>query len=639
MVRAVIWVLGATLAVSAAQMENDRLRLTIDETSGLVTVEDRAAGRSWQTLADERTTRTISVRALKDGIECALAAGDVKAIWRLDGREVCCLLTAKAKGKVPKVYYPAPFAAQKGERLLLPHGCGYAFPAEAVDLGGIAQMDEMPFYTRAMKMGCWGHFGEHVAADGTIVQDAGYLAIVETPSDANADFRVRANDCRAMNPVWLPEQGSWGYDRSIRYVFFKTATPIALAQRYRQEMKRRGYLVTYAEKIKRNPRLAEAYRQFYGAPDVWYWEIGGEKAKIVAELKRMGFENMLFQYIRRKDLGNWVTPEEVREVAKIPGVLQSEYDIFRDTMEPSMLDKIDAVRPQWPLEAWDRDDIVRLPNGEPARGWKVALKSDPAKPVVGCAHLCEAQAPRYVRERVAKSLAEHPYAARFLDVTGTSVGECYNPKHPLNRRQSEVARRDTFKILGQEFNLLCGAEDGLECYVPHCDYFEGNFSAPFYRVDGGRYMWKTYEKSPEIMARAIDPTMRTPFFEMVFHDCIASYWYWTDYNNRFEDAWWQRDLLNAVSGTPPMYLFTHAVFERQKERLAASVKITTPVARNTANAPMTDWRWLSADRLVQQSRFANGVVSTVNFSDSPRHLPDGRTIPARGFLYDPPVRQ
>lgn len=37
MVRAVIWVLGATLAVSAAQMENDRLRLTIDETSGLVT--------------------------------------------------------------------------------------------------------------------------------------------------------------------------------------------------------------------------------------------------------------------------------------------------------------------------------------------------------------------------------------------------------------------------------------------------------------------------------------------------------------------------------------------------------------------------------------------------------------------------
>lgn len=164
MVRAVIWVLGATLAVSvsAAQMENDRLRLTIDETSGLVTVEDRAAGRSWQTLADERTTRTISVRPLKEGIECALAAGDVKAIWRLDGREVCCLLTAKVKGKVPKVYYPAPFAAQKGERLLLPHGCGYAFPAEAVDLGGIARMDEMPFYTRAMKMGCWGHYGEHV---------------------------------------------------------------------------------------------------------------------------------------------------------------------------------------------------------------------------------------------------------------------------------------------------------------------------------------------------------------------------------------------------------------------------------------------------------------------------------------------
>ncbi len=57
-------------AVGAAQLENAQMRLTIDETSGAVAVEDRTAGRSWKTLIDERTARTVSVRSLKDAIEC-----------------------------------------------------------------------------------------------------------------------------------------------------------------------------------------------------------------------------------------------------------------------------------------------------------------------------------------------------------------------------------------------------------------------------------------------------------------------------------------------------------------------------------------------------------------------------------------
>ena len=58
------------------------------------------------------------------------------------------------------------------------------------------------------------------------------------------------------------------------------------------------------------------------------------------------------------------------------------------------------------------------------------------------------------------------------------------------------------------------------------------------------------------MARGMDHATRCPFREMVFHDCVSSTWYWTDYNNKFPHDWWKRDLLNVVSGTPPMYLFT-----------------------------------------------------------------------------------
>lgn len=291
-----------------------------------------------------------------------------------------------------------------------------------------------------------------------------------------------------------------------------------------------------------------------------------------------------------------------------------------------MLPKIDAVRPHWPLEVWDRGDYVMDAKGEVARGWKVALKEDPTKPVVGCIRICAARGPYYQRQRLEKRLAEAPYSARFYDVTGTGISECYHPKHPLTLRQSVDARRAMLGLPGREYGLVTGTEEGLECFVPECDYLEGNFSAYTWRVDGGRYMWKTYETSPKVMKYAIDPATRCPFWEMVFHDCVSTFWYWTDYNNRFLDTWWQRDVLNAITGTAPMYLFTPEVFAAQKKRLAASVKVAARTARETADALLVDYRWLSADRLVQESRFSNGVVVTVNFSETPRTLADGRTL-------------
>jgi hypothetical protein len=44
---------------------------------------------------------------------------------------------------------------------------------------------------------------------------------------------------------------------------------------------------------------------------------------------------------------------------------------------------------------------------------------------------------------------------------------------------------------------------------------------------------------------------------------------------------------------------------------------------------MVDHRILSPDRTVQESRFADGTVVTVNFGDAPFTLPDGTTLAAR----------
>jgi hypothetical protein len=46
---------------------------------------------------------------------------------------------------------------------------------------------------------------------------------------------------------------------------------------------------------------------------------------------------------------------------------------------------------------------------------------------------------------------------------------------------------------------------------------------------------------------------------------------------------------------------------------------------------MTDHRFLTPDRDVQQTKFANGVTVTVNFGENPFSLPNGKEIEPMNF--------
>lgn len=624
-------------------LSNGTLRVEMNRETAAFDVTDLRTGRVWRQMPAEGAKVVIRSAAVgSDGLSAALClkvegvGGDVAMRLALEGAELGIELDSAATNAVADAFdFPYPFEAQRGERLLLPNGCGYAIPVERADLG-TTEFDRAKFWKREMKMSAWGQYGEKIAADGSLEGAGAVLGLVETPADVWLDAHVRGNGLRQAGLSWGGENGRFGYVRKARFAFFVKGGPMEMARRVREEMERRGLAVTFAQKRARHPKMAEKYDLLAGAPIVWYWEAEGDKAGVARRLKELGFRNFVFSGVTRRDLNVWITPDEVREIAKIPGVLQTEYDIYSDTMPRAMLDKIDAVRPHWPLDACERDDIIRLEDGSPAGGWQVALKDDPEKkPTVRCSIVCPDRMLPYMRERISTRLAEAPgYGARFLDGNGTCASWCANSKHPLTYRTGAEACRRMLALPGEEFNLICGTEDGMEYYVPAVDYLEGNFSSWAYRVDGGRYMWKIYDETPEIIEKGLDPAMRVPFWEMVFHDCIVSTWYWTDYNNKFPKAWWKHDLLNAVTGTPPMYFFTRQVFEGIQGRLAESVKVTTPVARATFGVRMTDYRWLTADRLVQQSRFANGVSVTVNFGERSFTMADGFVLPPRGHRFE-----
>jgi len=73
----------------------------------------------------------------------------------------------------------------------------------------------------------------------------------------------------------------------------------------------------------------------------------------------------------------------------------------------------------------------------------------------------------------------------------------------------------------------------------------------------------------------------------------------------------KRDLFNVLYGVPPMFMFKPAVFLKPIKRGSCRVyQNTCPLVRQVATAENDDHRFLTPDRNVQQTRFANGIVVT-----------------------------
>ena len=87
-------------------------------------------------------------------------------------------------------------------------------------------------------------------------------------------------------------------------------------------------------------------------------------------------------------------------------------------------------------------------------------------------------------------------------------------------------------------------------------------------------------------------------------------------------------------GTMGMFVINKKKWAADKDKFVRSYRLTSPIARATGYSEMTNHRILTPDRTVQESRFADGTVVTVNFGSSPYRLPDGRKLEGGGHLIE-----
>jgi len=91
------------------------------------------------------------------------------------------------------------------------------------------------------------------------------------------------------------------------------------------------------------------------------------------------------------------------------------------------------------------------------------------------------------------------------------------------------------------------------------------------------------------------------------------------------------ELLELLYNVPPLYHMNLKEFEKHKERMKAHYDFFSPLHWELGLLPMTDFSWLTDDRMVQRTVFGNQVEMVANFRMKNFNY-QGKLVPKRSIL-------
>jgi len=491
-------------------------------------------------------------------------------------------VTVTGAGALAKPFAcPHPFVTEKGTSLIVPLNEGIHYP---VDDESIAPRQLIAYGGHGISMPWFGVMD---------AKGAGMMMILETPDDARIDITRQPGHGLIIRPMWDPSRGEYRYPRKARYVFLDRGGYVAMAKRYRAYARQTGLFKTLAEKRKELP----AVDLLIGAANIWNRDM--DKVALCRDMKQAGMDMVLWS--------GGGKPEEIAAINEL-GYLSSHYDIYQDVWPPDA--PANMRREGWP------DDLVLLPGGDWMKGWAShRTNPDGTKTIYQGGVISSPRQLARARQRIPEELKTTPYKCRFIDTTTASPWrEDYHPRHQLTRSDDRKYKMALLEFISKEMKLVTGTETGIDPSVPYVHYYEGMLSLGPYRLpDAGRDMLKYKPPTPDFLKFQVGYYYRIPLWELVYHDCVVSQWYWGDYNNKAPEVWERRDQINVLYGTPPMYMFDKEMWESNKQRFVESYRKVCTSARKLGYDEMLSHEWLTADHSVQRTRWSSGAEITIKF--------------------------
>ena len=103
--------------------------------------------------------------------------------------------------------------------------------------------------------------------------------------------------------------------------------------------------------------------------------------------------------------------------------------------------------------------------------------------------------------------------------------------------------------------------------------------------------------------------------------------HWSFDSLKLSDVAADRELMEILYLVPPLYHLNLDEWKRQRERILKHQNFFAPIHREVGFSPMTDFAWLTPDRLVQKTAFGDRMEITANFGSTPFENDQGRVAP------------
>lgn len=457
-------------------------------------------------------------------------------------------------------------------------------------------------------------------AAGVVSSKGGLLCLFDDYDNAHANLQAGAfgdQERLALTVHGDPIKGKRLPRYRTTWHFAAEEGLAPLARRVREFCAAQGWVRTLRDKRTANPNED----LLIGALDVW----GSSGLAFAREARAAGVNRML--------VSGSFPADQIRAIRDL-GYLVGEYDQYVDTDENT-----ESYDGRVPTEAYVRIQS----NGQKAQGW-VTLDGSHR-----WFSRCSVTALAGAKHEIPRVLAERPYNARFLDVhTAMGLVECYSPDHPCTRTEDRENKRAMLQWIRDQ-GLVIGGEHGRAWSADVLDYQEGMMSHnPFFGWPAGHLVKvdRPEQIGEPYLKWGIGYDTRVPFWELAFHDCVVSTWYWGDSIGYLErvrpDLTDRKVALTALYGTMPLMWATPLGLGFQgegKARFLQAYRNCCKVSEAVGYEAMTRFEALTPDRSVQRTHFSDGTTVTVNFGPQPARIDSaGKTwlVPTNGIVADGP---
>jgi len=342
-----------------------------------------------------------------------------------------------------------------------------------------------------------------------------------------------------------------------------------------------------------------------------------------AALKSAGLDQLWIGLGDGWEGGLW-HPEAVRAAAA-EGYLIGPYDSYETAIPPGQ-------RPDWSTAqlgraAYEGCGVIKA-NGTVTAGFQQTGHYTNTRCVTP---LLEARIPP-----IAKAGG---YNSWFIDVFATGmVFDDYRPGATMTMAQNSTANVAAMRWISEARQLPTGSEGGnaINAAGPifahgietpgfgwgdaelrkdkESPFFLGNWYPP----DRPSVFFKAVPLKEPYRTLYFDPRTRLPLYQAVFHDAVIVTHHWAFDQLKLANVATERALTQQLYNTPPLF---HVSAATLADRLPAIVRhdaFFRPLHKRLAQEAMTAFEWLSKDRLVQRTSFADGTQLIANFADDPR---------------------